>query len=165
MQNNTGPLTGGPSRVRPPLPPTITPPQILPPTINPPLVPINPVPVKPPIPPPTLPPPGAVTKGSFTVWAEPKNPKPFEAYEIVIEVKLPSNLPNYLRTDLSGNLIGTDTYKQNLGVTTHDTSFNFYGNKAILKIRVPGAVSKVRDDVQIQSVLLNEAQTISVYFQ
>lgn len=50
----------------------------------------------------------AVTKGSFTAWAVPPNPRPRESYWINIEVKLPTNTQNYLQTDLAGTVVGTD---------------------------------------------------------
>lgn len=76
---------------------------------NPPVIPNPPAPI--------LRPPGfiqpnsdAVQRGSFTVWTNPKDPKPGQYYDVIIEVKLPSNVTNYRESDLTGCIIGTDNY-------------------------------------------------------
>ena len=53
----------------------------------------------------------AITKGSFSVWSEPKKPVPKEIYVIVIQVRLPSELQNnkeYPAKDFTGTIIGAE---------------------------------------------------------
>ncbi len=110
----------------------------------------------------------AVTQGSFTVWAEPENPHCIP-YKIHIRVKLPSNTANYTRQDLSGMLIGTDGYAQNLQAQSLWTfigggRFVFSGDAAELVVPVPAAENLVQDTINVRSQLLNEQQTLRVIF-
>lgn len=121
----------------------------------------------------------AVTQGSFSAWAVPPNPAPLQNYQIYIQVKLPSNTANYTLADLSGNLVGTDAYQQTIGRNpvayssiTNATrpvlgqGFNYNGSStALLIVPVPGAASAVTDTVNINSILLNESQTLIIKFQ
>ncbi|MEX0703053.1 MAG: hypothetical protein WD069_13240 [Planctomycetales bacterium] len=52
----------------------------------------------------------AVTKGSFTVWTEPENPAPSQAYFIYIEMQVPSRIQRLTVRDLDGSVHGTDGY-------------------------------------------------------
>ena len=115
---------------------------------------------------------GAVTQGSFTVWAEPPNPAPFQDYRIFMRVSLPSNTTQYLPSDISGTLVGTDGYHQPLSESIKTNSykpgvptFDFSGQTADISLWVPGSYSKVQDTVQVHSSLLGESQNISIVFQ
>lgn len=131
----------------------------------------------------TAPPEDAVTKGSFTAWAEPKNPMPGQPYWILIEVRLPPDVKSYAAADISGRLLGTDGYSRGVGRDSKgptdglplplgvDASliptdkFDFNGTSAKLGIWVPGAAELVRDTINIRSDLLNETQSIAIVFQ
>src|SRR5262249_10892565 len=56
----------------------------------------------------------AQTKGSFTAWADPRDPKPGQDYFIVIRVQLPKNIKKYRGADLKGSVKGTDNYTQDI---------------------------------------------------
>ena len=112
---------------------------------------------------PSAAPQGAITKGSFTVWTEPADPAPFQPYTVVIEVKLPANTLNFLASDLSGHVEGTDGYLQTIG-DGEDQPFEHLGAIAHLRMFVPGAVKMVRDTVKIYSSLLKEQQSIAIEF-
>lgn len=125
---------------------------------------------------PSLPlPENSIVKGSFTVWADPPNPSAGQNYEIHIRVTLPATLSSYVKTDLSGELIGTDKYYQGINGTegnilihlkTPAQRFSFVPNSgsAELIMPIPGAASGVNDTINVKSALLNEAQTITVHF-
>ncbi|MGE0173582.1 MAG: hypothetical protein AB7T49_12365 [Oligoflexales bacterium] len=107
----------------------------------------------------------AVTKGSFSAWTEPFDPKPGKDYDIVIEVRLPDGTSGYKKSDLSGQLIGTDGYEQEIGEFPEPVEeFSVQGTKAQLRIEVPGAQKKVRDVIQIRSKLLKEEQSLEIVF-
>lgn len=52
----------------------------------------------------------AKSQGHFTAWLESFPP----GYIVVVEIALPSGSINYQLTDLSGTIIGTDGWTQNL---------------------------------------------------
>jgi hypothetical protein len=56
----------------------------------------------------------AVTKGSFTAFTIPANPKPREVYSIVIEVRLPDDVKEFRVSDLVGEVRGSDKYVQKI---------------------------------------------------
>lgn len=124
-----------------------------------------------PMPPPQVLPPNAVVKGSFSAWASPANPAPGQTYDIIINVKLPSNVMAYTESDLTGFLTGTDGYKQTIGPNTGKLysmqAFSYTPGSGVaqLIVHVPGAQSMVQDTVDIRSSVLNEAQTITIRFQ
>lgn len=105
----------------------------------------------------------AVTKGSFTVWTVPEDPKPRQTYIIVIQIELPEHLRRYPRRDLSGRVIGTDGYTQPipdrrrgyLPVKEHQTQ---------LQVRVPGGDQLVKDTIEVESRILKEKQTLVIVF-
>jgi hypothetical protein len=119
---------------------------------------------------------GAITKGSFTVWTVPADPTVMQNYQIVIEVKLPQISGSYQRADLSGRVIGTDSYTQSLadggglgGLPSifgniGGDDFVHTGNKARLTVWVPGAAQLVQDTIQVRSEVLQEDQTITIVF-
>lgn len=107
---------------------------------------------------------GAIQKGSFTVWTEPQDPKPFQDYSIFIQVALPPNTVNYSLTDLKGYLTGTDEYTQEFGGTIKPRDFQTTSDSALVEVRVPGSYSHVRDTIDVTSKLLNETQQIEIVF-
>ncbi|MCX6125638.1 MAG: hypothetical protein NTV34_12970 [Proteobacteria bacterium] len=120
----------------------------------------------------------AVTKGSFTVWADPPNPRPNQKYMIFMRVTLPNNTNGYSKSDLSGRLTGSDGYYQiiNGGEKTYNGTSNFprypqtfeftpTNNTATLSMTIIGAQRNVRDTITIKSGFLNESQSIAVVFQ
>lgn len=124
----------------------------------------------------------AVTKGSFTAWAEPANPKPGENYLIIIEIRLPDDIKRYRVADLTGEVQGTDSYRQRipydsrvrsaaaastdegLTVITSSSVLDVSNNKVQLAIRVPGAQRLVKDTISIRSRRLREEQELVLVF-
>lgn len=117
-----------------------------------------------------------IQQGSFAAWTVPADPRPGQDYVIVVEVMLPDETDQYLRSDLSGQLVGSDGYK----VTIPDGRewnglgwlrprrtplFNRQGEKARIVFFVRGAQQAlVRDSIQIRSKLLNEQQKLQIVF-
>lgn len=123
---------------------------------------------EPPAPPPP-PPPGAVVKGSFTVYAEPANPKPGQDYQIFVKVMLPPGAAEtYQRKDLSIQVTGTDgftaTFPQGGGGIGGQKNFSVSGNIATAIMLIPGAESNVKDTIVCKSQLLKETQQIQLIF-
>jgi hypothetical protein len=124
----------------------------------------------------------AVTKGSFTAWAEPSQPAPGESYLIIIEIRLPDDVKHYKLSDLSGEVRGTDTYFQKipwdreapgasavsfesgLKVIDSRTSVPVRRQKVQLVVKVPGAAKLVRDTIRIRSRRLQEDQRLTLVF-
>lgn len=105
----------------------------------------------------------AVTKGSYSVWTDPKDPEPGISYQIVIQFRLPRNVETYRGSDLSGMVIGTDGYKQAIRFGRAE-SFPVHDGSVQVRIRVPGADRLVRDTIRIESKLLREKQVIEIEF-
>lgn len=105
----------------------------------------------------------AVSKGSFSAWTEPRDPDPGRQYVIVIQVRLPKSIREYPGSDLTGKVIGTDLYKQDIKFKSTD-KFPVKDGAAQVQIPVPGAAKLVRDTIQIESRLLGEKQTILIEF-
>ena len=124
----------------------------------------------------------AVTKGSFTAWTEPANPGPGELYQIIIEIRLPGKMKRYRVSDLSGQVIGTDRYRQKIPydsraasatrvtaggkpVTVNSrTVVDVTGDKVQLVIKVPGARRLVKDTIRIRSRRLREEHDLVLVF-
>lgn len=124
----------------------------------------------------------AVTRGSFTAWTEPANPEPGQNYLIIIQIRLPDDVTRYRLSDLSGKVVGSDTYTQNIpyeesaplaaGVSTRDglkpvrrtDTVDVIDNKVQLAIKVPGASRLVRDTITIRSRRLRENQQLTLTF-
>ncbi|HUG90644.1 MAG TPA: hypothetical protein VML55_07420, partial [Planctomycetaceae bacterium] len=119
----------------------------------------------------------AVTKGSFTAWTVPEDPQPAQVYIIVIEIEVPERVKNYRLLDLSGIVIGTDLYTQQIPfdprnpsstrtvrdgkpVTLRDlrATLPVHEGRVQLVIEVPGAAELVRDTIKVRSKLLKEEQ-------
>ena len=126
-----------------------------------------------------------VSKGSFSVWTVPKDPMPFQEYKIVIQVRLPDLVRRYRATDLSGEVQGSDRYRQKIpwdpkwkGRT--DVALTIRKGQLVplrkgdflpvldriaqLVIRVPPAKRLVRDRIKIRSKLLKEQQVLEIVF-
>lgn len=117
-----------------------------------------------------LPRPGrAVTKGSFTVWTEPADPRPFENYHIVVQIRVPRGLDAYPRSDLRIEVRGTDRFHLKLP----DPRYQFFeqgeltviGDQVQLVLPIPGARANVRDTIDVESVkILREKQRLELKF-
>ena len=108
----------------------------------------------------------AITKGSFSAWTVPEDPKPFETYVIMIQVRLPDKLlknGKYRPRDITGWVIGTDAYKQAIKFPTNQV-VDVKDGTVNLEIVVPGARQLVRDTIRIESKLLREKQVIQLVF-
>lgn len=108
----------------------------------------------------------AVTKGSFSAWTDPEDPKPGEQYFITIQVRLPDDKlkgKTYPVKDISGMVTGTDGYKKvirfrpNEKIEVQDGVIEF-------KLLIPGAANLVKDTIRIQSRMLKEKQTLQLVF-
>jgi hypothetical protein len=118
----------------------------------------------------------AIHQGSFAAWTIPADPRPGQDYVIVVEVTLPNETDRYLRTDLTGQLIGTDGYKVKIpdGAEWNGLGwlrprrtplFRREGEKARIVFFIRGAhQALVRDTIQIRSNLLNEQQKLQIVF-
>lgn len=104
----------------------------------------------------------AVSKGSFTVWTVPEDPEPWQKYKIIIQVKLPSGMERYRKTDLAGMMIGSDGYRQT--IPDRFAEFTVQDGVAYLTVDVPGAAVLVRDRIEIRSKRLRETQTLELVF-
>lgn len=127
-----------------------------------------PVPAQPPMQSAPIPvPQQAIIQGSFTVWADPPNPVEAQPYNVHVRVKLPPNVTQYNRNDLSGTLFGTDGYFQPMnGIFSFLQPFFFVPGTgyAELVMRIPGAKRGVNDTLKVTSKLINESQSISIWF-
>ena len=124
----------------------------------------------------------AVQKGSFTAWTVPADPEPREDYVIVIRIKLPKGTRTYRISDLSGKVIGTDTYEQEI---TYDRKrpdavmaekrgrlspvkltdrLTVVDDHVQIMVKVQGAASLVEDTIVVRSKRLDEDQNIKIVF-
>ncbi|MFN9720907.1 MAG: hypothetical protein ACK58L_19600 [Planctomycetota bacterium] len=125
----------------------------------------------------------AVTKGSFTAFTIPANPKPGETYSIVIEVRLPDDVKKFRVADLTGEVKGSDKYSQKIPYDTRTPNASGYptanerivrldastvldviDNKVQIVIKVPGAARLVKDTIKIRSRKLKEEQELTLIF-
>ena len=106
----------------------------------------------------------AVTKGSFTVWTEPEDPMPGQQYNIMIQVKLKSNVKKLRRSDIQGSVVGTDGYKDYFGGPTEPGYYTVKDNTVRFQVLVPGAAQLVKDVINVESELLKEKQQIELVF-
>lgn len=116
---------------------------------------------------------GAVSEGSFTAWAEPSNPGTLQDYDIFIEIDLKKDASSYKLDDLSGRLTGTDAFTQEIptgrrstGLPNAPFDITISGQKATVKMRVPGAFyPSTLDTVSLHSKALNENATLKIQFK
>jgi hypothetical protein len=127
----------------------------------------------------------AVTKGSFTAWTVPKDPRPGQDYKIVIQIQVPETIKRYRVADLSGRVIGTDKYTLDI---PYEIQFNRYGtkiqktrtgdldfvrkgdyarvvdNQVQVIVNVEGAKQLVQDTIEVKSRMLKEDQKLEIVF-
>lgn len=125
----------------------------------------------------------AVTKGSFTAFTIPANPKPREVYQIVIEVRLPDDVNKFKVNDLVGEVRGSDGYTQKIPydkdtpyasgypaenqriiVLGASTVLDVINNRVQIIVKVPGAARLVKDEIRIRSRKLKEEQELTLVF-
>lgn len=104
-----------------------------------------------------------VTKGRFTAWTVPEDPKPEEDYKVIIQIRLSKHLKRYPRSDLTGIVVGTDGYKQVIP-GAGPRFLPLKNNVTQLVITVPGAFKLVKDRIQIRSRMLKEQQVLQIVF-
>ncbi|MEM7812790.1 MAG: hypothetical protein AAF532_15040 [Planctomycetota bacterium] len=107
---------------------------------------------------------GTVTAGSFTAYTFPPTPFAGQPYLIVIEIKVPDHISRYPRADLSGQVVGTDQYRQPLP-GRGPSVLPRKERTAQLAVAVPGARVDVEDTITIASRILKERQTLTLKFQ
>ncbi|MDZ4686965.1 MAG: hypothetical protein SH850_17965, partial [Planctomycetaceae bacterium] len=105
----------------------------------------------------------AITKGSFTVWTEPKDPLPRQRYNIVIQVKVPKSVKQYRLRDLVGEVRGTDGFYKQIKYNSSDRK-GVKDGIVQLQVAIPGAVQLIKDTIRIKSEMLKEEQTIEIVF-
>jgi len=127
----------------------------------------------------------AVTKGSFTAWTVPKDPRPGQDYKIVIQIQVPKSITRYRMSDLTGRVIGTDKYTLDI---PNEIQFNRYGtkiqktrtgelefarkgdyarvvdNQVQVIVNVEGAKQLVQDTIEVKSRMLKEEQKLEIVF-
>lgn len=136
----------------------------------------------------------SVQAGSFAAWTTPQgvdnvarrfkppgdpgdSPQPGELYHITIQIKLPPNRKTYSLSDLSGEVIGTDKYRQKIpqGVyivgpdkklvkPPRTGKIDVKKNVVEIIVVVPGAARLVEDTIHVESQLLKESQTLTLKF-
>jgi hypothetical protein len=141
-------------------------------------------------------PPNAVRAGSFAAWVTPlpqqkttgkqgadpdqgpgDAPRPGQAYLITIQINVPEGMERYPLRDLSGEVVGSDGYRQKLPdrafVLTEEGTLSRPSQPSVrvthagvvqIAIRVPGAHALVQDTIEISSKMLNEQQTLKLVF-
>ena len=108
----------------------------------------------------------SVSRGSFTAWTYPQSPMIFQDYTIIIVVRLPQMVFNYGPDDITGTVVGTDRYEQDLADPISRMAFGVYAGYARLEIGVPGAFERrVRDRITVSSGFLQETQQLDLMFQ
>lgn len=101
-----------------------------------------------------------VTKGSFTAWTVPEDPKPGEGYSIVIQVDYSKVGKKSRWGDVTGSVAGTDGYRKNF-----DSKNAIYISKAgQIIVKIPGAAENIRDVIKARSEILNESQQLEIVF-
>ncbi len=130
----------------------------------------------------------AVRKGSFAAWTTPiaerygekpepgDSPRPGQPYLITIQLEVPRGRKTYLLKDLSGEVVGTDGYRQKIPdkafvlskdgkLTRPQTTIRVVDGTVQIVIRVPGAQALVKDTIEVASKLLKEEQTLELVFE
>lgn len=127
-----------------------------------------------------------ITQGSFSVRTSPEDPEEGEDYILFVEVSLGRDINHFDINDLKVRLKGTDGYRliiedgecrQGEKVIGSDkepeiddlSSLCFVvpsdiGEPPGFSVRIPGGDAKVKDQIDIESVLLNEKQEIELLF-
>jgi hypothetical protein len=105
----------------------------------------------------------AQSSGSFSVWSDPADPAPGRDYFIVVRVRLPNSVVEYPASDLTGMIMGSDHYRQEIRFKD-DEHYPVEGGAAQVRIRVPGAAKMIEDDIIINSKMLRERQEFQIAF-
>jgi hypothetical protein len=110
-------------------------------------------------------------------------PQPRQPYYITIQIKVPGDRKTYPLSDLSGTVMGTDGWRQSFPfdrfrsrasvfVMTKDgrlvrpsNTLRVVDGVVQIVVVVPGAVALVKDVIQVESKLLEEAQTLELVFE
>lgn len=133
----------------------------------------------------------AVRAGSFAAWWIPKAerygeviapgqlPRVGQEYRIILQIRLPAERRIFNVHDLSGEIIGSDGYRQFIP----DRAWTVDEKGELVRVSSPGSLpvreglvqiafkvqgagrAGVRDEIRIQSRLLNETQTLVLTFQ
>lgn len=133
----------------------------------------------------------AVRAGSFAAWwipiavrygevVEPGQlPRPGQAYHIYVQIRVPGGRPAFRLDDLSGEIVGTDGYRQQIPdrALIHDEKGSLVKSAgrgharvqqglAVIVFRVEGAGrAGIRDTISIRSRTLGEEQQLTLEFQ
>jgi len=138
----------------------------------------------------------AVHIGSYSAWVTPiyddrfprpdgaPDPQPGDSplsgqsYLITIQIRVPHDLKHYPIDDLSGEVVGTDGYRQQIPKHTYrvaadgrlmstDALSQLPVEKGVVEIvvKMPGSRQLVKDTIILNSKLLNEEQTLEVKFK
>jgi hypothetical protein len=108
----------------------------------------------------SAPPRNAIRQGSFTAWLERQD----TGYIVVIQVRV-ADADDYTVADLSGEVVGTDGYRQDIGL--HDDgldAFRTYDGGAELRMFVPAGEPSVHDVIDVTSSRLHERQRLDITF-
>ncbi len=105
----------------------------------------------------------AVTQGSFSVWTEPANPEPGEAYKIIIQIRLPDGTRTYNLLDLEGVVVGSDGYRKPIPGAQRGVLPVSQGSVQFV-VHVVSADEHVEDTVFVRSKLLKESQKLIIRF-
>lgn len=111
-------------------------------------------------------PPYAVTRKNFAVWTEPLDPIPNAPYDVFIGVRLGPGVTSYEISDITGDVRGSDGYRQRLEDTPGKT-MTFHPEHGGARIKIPVKGSKadgVKDEIEVDSHLLDEYEVIEVVF-
>jgi len=137
----------------------------------------------------------AVRAGSFAAWTTPvydntfprpfgapdpkpgDSPQPMQNYWITIQLKVPGDRRRYSINDLTGEVIGTDSYRQKIPRNTFqltkdgklvplpDRLVPVVDGIVQFVVRVPGARQLVKDTIVVKSKLLKEEQALEIVFK
>lgn len=106
---------------------------------------------------------GAITAGSFSVWTVPSNPKRWEPYTIIVQIRVPEDMDEYPLADLEGVVVGSDGYQKRIPGTLRGM-LPVTNGFVRLQIPVVSADAEVKDIVFVKSRMLAEAQRLTIQF-
>ena len=82
----------------------------------------------------------------------------------MIQIQLPDKIAKYRGSDISGNVIGTDSYRQVIRVKNPNEMIPIEDGMVQIRIHVPGGGRLVRDTSRVESRMLREKQTFEIEF-
>lgn len=97
----------------------------------------------------------AQSSGAFTVWTIPEKIVEHENFKIVIVIRLPKDAERYTANDLTGEIRGSDDYRQRVAFKSVD-DIQLKNGYAEVQVLVPGTVRGTRTEITIQSELIGE---------